>query len=250
MKETGLICTAESVRAILAGRKTQTRRVMKPQPTNKQIRTWLKYPNLAKFDPRLPKCPYGQVGDRLYMKETFWYCCDGCKIPLYKANGVDLGPRMGHIGGVSYVRKNASWKSPRFMPKWAARPWRGEITGIRVEWVQEISIEDCRAEGMKDDYGRYPVHDMCPDYNPMIPKIDYEALWDSLHATPQPANRNPYTNEKELCKVAYPWDDVREETIINRKTSRFHGCKVYISAIRSTGFWNLRNANENLGYRI
>lgn len=193
MPERPIIFSTEMVRAILEGRKTQTRRVIKPQPeftpppkgfgsykkedywgwgwrknkndwfcgvTQKQLTSdkGLLYPN---------RCPYA-VGDRLWVRETFWYCCEGCKKAFYKADGFELGPNKVRIGGIECQVKNNKWKSSRFMPKWAARLWL-EITEIRVERVGEITWQDIALEGIR---GKHAVDT----------RETFVKLWDSLNA--------------------------------------------------------------------
>lgn len=148
-KERGILFSSEMVRAILAGRKTQTRRIIKPQPleiwdeckpitTNAGIISWCfqnsKDPNLHGYI----KCPYGKVGDRLWVKETFAYYPDAHHVIFKAREGEELKRNDIDLSGC--------WKSSYFMPKKFARIWL-EITGIRVERVQNISEEDAQAEG-------------------------------------------------------------------------------------------------------
>jgi hypothetical protein len=121
MKERPIIFTTENVKAILEGRKTQTRRVIKPQP-NKPIacaHDWEWKPaGMLCYDDYFRNhapnyCPYGQVGDRLWVRRT----------------------KEGKF----------IWK------KSLAEIWL-EITGIRVERLQEITNEDIKAEGFDGDY--------------------------------------------------------------------------------------------------
>lgn len=149
MKETGLIFKAPLVRAILEGRKTQTRRIVKPAPETDQrlqpittesglvyARSMEKidYPNLRRIR---WQSPVGQPGDRIYVRETFNHFernenfKEGCEC-FYRADGdcVDLQP----------------WRPAIHMPKAFARIWL-EVTSVRVERLQEISPDDCIAEG-------------------------------------------------------------------------------------------------------
>jgi hypothetical protein len=126
------------VRAILEGRKIQTRRIVKPQPTihGNEVRwkgelSWKDW-----------KCPYGQVGDRLWVRESFY---------LLRFAG-----REKTLNDVLYLDDslvddkeymyNYSKKPSIHMPRWASRITL-EITDIRVERLQEISKEDCHKEG-------------------------------------------------------------------------------------------------------
>jgi hypothetical protein len=116
MKERPILFSAPMVRAILDGRKTQTRRVIK----EKLMRGEGAHVN---------NCQYGKPGDRLWVRETFCYH-DYLARYLYKADGVT----------------GVKWKPSIFMPRIASRIML-EITGIRVERLQDISEEDAIAEG-------------------------------------------------------------------------------------------------------
>ena len=181
MKETGLIFKAPMVRAILEGRKTQTRRVAKP----------VKHPDLGNlYTPgalameREPQhvidraCPVGQPGDRIYVRETFNHFernedfKEGCEC-FYRADGdcIDLQP----------------WRPAIHMPKHAARIWL-EVTGVRVERLQDISEKDAIAEGIElaeDFFGcpcwrdysepEGPDASVCPE----DPIGSFQTLWES-----------------------------------------------------------------------
>jgi hypothetical protein len=166
MKERPIIMSAESVRAILAGIKTQTRRVIEPQPTcfRKGSRPELVTENgvlwLRDFDFgiklgwQVGPCPYGGVGDRLWVRETFTV------LAVYRAEFPD--------------NAGIAWDSPLVMPRWASRITL-EITGVRVQRVQEISEDDCIAEGVDIDF---PPHEA----DQPTPKMLYERLWDSINS--------------------------------------------------------------------
>lgn len=167
MKERPILFSGEMVRAILEGRKTQTRRMVKPQPPclceyeingakshalcfhrveitpegncrgSKPARLWVP-PTPKSKDHRLP-CPFGVPGDRLYVRET-WSCMEqkphaGCEV-AYRA---DLN------GGSSQVWE--PWAPSIHMPRWASRITL-EVTNVRVERLQDISEADALAEGV------------------------------------------------------------------------------------------------------
>lgn len=277
VKERPIIFCSELISAILDDRKTMTRRVIKPQPVGYRtcwsddleacdiyIETddslWKACESKGRnkrdsgeLTPVEIKCPYGKVGDKLWVREKYAitnetkynkkgrfsaqqvrYYSDNNLI-WYDAEKINCLPKIGIHSSI-------------LMPKWATRIWL-EITGIRVERLQEISEEDAIAEGIeflgwdyaessdgtgdKFLYWNNIQQDMpkwCPNSATSCECIEdvFSWLWDSLNAKPKTATRNPYTNERELCKVGYPWESVREETIISRKSSRFHGCKIYI----------------------
>jgi hypothetical protein len=158
VRERPLLMSGEMVRAILDGRKTQTRRIMKPQPLwSDRLDCWLwdrkgrgmEKPADAVNDPPygfsphnwLDLCPYGAPGDRLWVRET--WCRYGASV-IYRANySGDLTPIGDLIGG--------PWKPSIHMPRWASRLTL-EITDVRVQRVQEITDSDALAEGVTREY--------------------------------------------------------------------------------------------------
>lgn len=149
-RERPILFSSPMIRAILENRKIQTRRVVKPQPVPdrnfpKDRMEWnpgkLHYTECNTAWNPLSKafadymenghCPYGSPGDRLWVKETWrrWDCGNE-----YRANYP------------AACQHRYKWKPSIFMPRWASRITL-EITGVRVERLQEISEEDARAEG-------------------------------------------------------------------------------------------------------
>lgn len=144
MKERPILFSTEMVRAILDGRKSQTRRIIKPQPMGEKFSAFIggydDIPKMARFwtsdlsgnnNPLIQdiKCPYGQIGDILWVRET-WQRIEGDRI-IYKADPIVWGGK---------------WKPSIFMPKVASRI-KLKVTNIRVERVQDITEEDAVAEG-------------------------------------------------------------------------------------------------------
>lgn len=215
MKEHPIIFNGEMVRAILDGRKTQTRRVVKlpkgfpadsvgefrkatawprgfPDATKDQWRACLKKFNY--WSP-LIRCPYGKVGDALWVREE--WRVDSCGT-WWKVNGVG-GRRGAHIDyradvdrefvdlsddgefckAEHYCKKHreGAYSPSRHMFRWASRITL-EITNIRVERVQDISEEDILAEGV-----RLPPTELCPLVNTGSKlMVRFESLWDSINA--------------------------------------------------------------------
>ncbi|HCT9112663.1 TPA: hypothetical protein OUB84_002735 [Morganella morganii] len=154
MKEHGIIFNAEMVRAILDGRKTQTRRIVKSVPTTHNFHGWIISSTCAKDegkacwaigdspllkDPIRRNCTFGKIGDRLWVRET-WQCglCTESTF-AYKATHKpsDLEEGWSEI---------IKWRPSSQMPRWASRILL-EITGVRVERLQDISQADAIAEG-------------------------------------------------------------------------------------------------------
>ena len=207
MKEQGIIFTGDSVPLILADLKGQTRRVLKPQPIidglyyeYKDI-PWLKTGDPSPFIGHL--CPYGQPGDRLWVRET-WRAVEldnGNDGILYKADNhfksIENSQAAADLWCDAYAdRKYGNkWRPSIFMPRWASRILL-EVTDVRVERVQEISDEDARKEGVQDichcgDYieshGYHSGHSPTPMDG--YAANEFSILWDSINA-----------------KRGYPWE--------------------------------------------
>ncbi|WP_165856768.1 hypothetical protein [Marinobacter sp. JSM 1782161] len=180
VKERPILMNGEMVRAVLEGRKTQTRRILKPQP-------WEEYGSLLGPSMYAPtvidqhgcehpglevygaytedgefavKCPYGKPGDRLWVREAF------------RSRRVDNLPgdvayRADHPGAKTVPNSYGhSWKPSIHMPRWASRITL-EITDVRVERLQDITESDCDAEGL------------APFEMEMIPH--FKLLWESIN---------------------------------------------------------------------
>jgi len=161
MKEHPIIFSGEMVRAILAGHKTQTRRVIRPQPQgwDPQIETdgitwaWCIVGD-HDYSEQIRCCPYGQPGDTLWVRESACYAfdCDGDVdgICAYRADVDPLSDwhKYKFIPGTEAADWNGhtGWRPSIHMPRWAARLTL-EATGVRVERIQDISEEDVLAEG-------------------------------------------------------------------------------------------------------
>ncbi|WP_323086845.1 morphogenetic protein [Klebsiella variicola] len=163
--ECGMIFNAEMVRALLSGRKTQTRRIIKPQPeailSGSLSGKWLSRPLngllLPKIEDIAIHCPFGVVGDRIWVRETFQgplfdydlmdsYCKDPTPFEkpefcVYKADGVPA-PEFYDADD----ELHCCWRPSIHMPCWACRILL-EITNVRVERLKSISDGDAIREG-------------------------------------------------------------------------------------------------------
>lgn len=150
MKERPIIFSAPMVRAILSGAKTQTRRVMKVrchsicEGDDGKLWPWSEDAELAEdfWHP----CPFGQPGDRLWVRETWKHIEGGA---IYDASGGTIDafdPET--IYRADRPNRYGPWMSPIHMPRWASRITL-EITDVRVERLQDISEADAVAEGCK-----------------------------------------------------------------------------------------------------
>ena len=200
MREMPILFSAPMVRALLSGEKTQTRRAMKLKP-HQQIEErddgtpwpWM-HDGERDADAWL-SCPYGQPGDRLWVRETFqyrgasydgegledseWFRCYGKGgapdnwDPMYPAGWKPsrhmsvramTEPADQEDGVTSWITK----KIPSIhMPRWASRITL-EVTSVRVERLQDISEADAAAEGVHTDPD-------CPAYDA------YQALWEQIN---------------------------------------------------------------------
>lgn len=131
VRERPIIFAAESVRAILEGRKTQTRRIVKGCAL-KWLGPSMFVPEYV-ANPENSLCPYGVPGDRLWVREAFRQG-DGSMSVHYRADPDEVS------GG--------PWRPSIHMPRWASRLTL-EIMEVRVQRLQEISEEDARAEGVQ-----------------------------------------------------------------------------------------------------
>ncbi len=200
MKERPILFSGEMVRAILDGRKTQTRRVINPQPIAdglyyeyKDI-PWLKTGDPFPFIGHL--CPYGTTNDLLWVRET-WRAVEldnGNDGILYKADNhfksIENSQAAADLWCDAYAdRKYGNkWRPSIFMPRWASRILL-DVTDVQVERIQEISDGDAIKEGIQDvchcgDYveghGYHSGHGAVS--MPGWATENFSSLWDSINA--------------------------------------------------------------------
>ncbi|HCC5915891.1 hypothetical protein [Klebsiella pneumoniae] len=213
MKERGMIFNGEMVRALLDGRKTQTRRIMKAQPSedftpmNMALEADYKArwytPGIVDKDGYLQpagkevfgvanenegySCPFGAVGDRIWVRET-WdrYNIDQDSHDMaYRATIPEDWPESGR------------WRPSIHMPRWASRITL-EITDVRVERLNAISEQDAQSEGVHtevwdqtvvarnyaaiDEFFQFWSEDM-PHYVEMnqLYRSSFRSLWESIY---------------------------------------------------------------------
>lgn len=185
LKERPVLMNGAMVRATLAGTKTQTRRVIKPHPemvADKRIEPWKGDPadllELLKQNRR--HCPYGQVGDRLWVRETLGHHAD--KGHYYAATGTHIGPILDYeLEPSPSIGIPARTIPSIHMPRWASRILL-EIISLRVERLQDISESDAIAEGIEKTpqgfWSLYGQHDSNGTFNP---RTSFRALWQSIN---------------------------------------------------------------------
>jgi len=161
--ERPIIFSSEMVRAILDGRKTQTRRVVR-LPSWFQVVTYVNDTQYKDCIEREVKCPYGGIGERLWCKETF----QADEIAMKYKIKEKIFYRATMPNGLQHLRPSI------FMPRWASRITLA-ITGVRVERIQDITEEDAKAEGCEIGHG-------LTDDNPFFAREAFQKLWDSINA--------------------------------------------------------------------
>ncbi len=188
-KERPIIFCSEMVRVIISGHKQMTRRVVR-------FPTWFDddgfpeqhdgYQDCRPVEPKdiLNYCtnPYGQPGDKLWIRETHQFewpshyykeeehgPFENWTTPIYKADGVDLDG-----WGNPETDEPLKWKPSIFMPRWASRITL-EVTDVRVERLQDISETDAKAEGCEPS-NSVELKDGSPCYTDTFQK-----LWKSIH---------------------------------------------------------------------
>lgn len=186
-KERPIIFSSEPVKAILEGGKTMTRRLIKwPRifwvtDTAPDTKPYWRFEEASGSGPFIPSdwigyCPYGQPGDRLYIKETWGiYSCreDGDLVKYKVKSQDDIIPGHCLVFKASDSFKGLKgWRSPRFMPKWVSRT-NLEIVAVRVERLQEISLGDISREGIRiNPNGSWTENHY----------TQFECLWDSIYS--------------------------------------------------------------------
>ncbi|HBV12482.1 MAG TPA: hypothetical protein DEB60_05075 [Brevundimonas sp.] len=231
VKERPILFSGPMVRALLDGRKTQTRRVMKVQPPTQEefrgslfgldravadgVKMYIQndYDRLPKHPtdweltgsvgvareagfPRRYRCPYGAVGDRLWVKET-WRpsksAGDWDMDVRYEADSLTRTVYDGEFGDRDWSMPKAAARgnvSPLFMPRWAARLVL-EITDVRVERLLDCSNADAQAEGLQwVTPGMWSVDRSLPIIGDDARQVYFE-LWDHINGAGS-AEANPW----------------------------------------------------------
>ncbi|HDL7023603.1 TPA: morphogenetic protein [Yersinia enterocolitica] len=193
MNEKPILFNAEMVQAILSGRKTQTRRIMRDQPEVIPPEDecgvpgyWIPYnagKTMVRNEMMTIACPLGNPGDQLWVRETWArYNIDQASHDMaYRATTPADWPKDG------------LWRPSIHMPRWASRI-NLLITGVRVERLNDISEQDAISEGLE-----CYVDDGVPYYGPFNngdcrPDVVFRGLWDSIYGQKEGENwqANPW----------------------------------------------------------
>lgn len=191
IKERPIIFNAEMVRAVLEGRKTQTRRICSEiNPSN--FPACLSKRQWAKVNKALPMafgpdyfCPFGAVGDRLWVREAFRVMGRATDVArlMYKASERNSFTESTRTVPIDQCNKQSSynWTPSIHMPRWASRITL-EITGVRVERLQAVSEADAQAEGVQLLRGGFWRHYQ-PEWthHQLSARGSFVSLWQSIY---------------------------------------------------------------------
>lgn len=208
-KERPILFSTPMASALLSGSKTLTRRVVKDP---------MLYNTAAEFYDEefllltMKKCPYGQIGDILYVKETFRELVD-CQTGNFAEYDYKAGQEEFYKWAEAKNGYKVKWRPSLFMPKKAARIWL-EITNIRVERLNDISTTDAINEGIEscgppcgmgiDPFeGRWYKNYGEEGFSPMPPKECFRKLWESINGTGSWAD-NPWVWAIEFKRIERP----------------------------------------------
>jgi hypothetical protein len=197
LREKPILMSASMVRALLAGTKSQTRRIVKPQPSEDFGALECGYYHPTVIDKRGEeqpgpetfgawtrdgeygwRCPHGQPGTKLWVREAHWWFEDerdpvtGYFPPkltvddvVFRADGDD-GRKV--------------WRPSIHMPRWASRITL-EVTGVRVERLQDISEADAVAEGLQRTPDGFAWHVEDEMHRASDPRESYWSLWQAIN---------------------------------------------------------------------
>jgi hypothetical protein len=202
IKERPILFNGPMVRALLDGSKSQTRRIVKDLPPWPITEFHPDAGGTGKWLPNGPApcgrgmasghwrlCPYGQPGDRLWVRETFALSVidpDGGS-PQDDPENYDVIYRATDTPGGGWTDGEgksieAPWEPSIQMPHWASRILL-EIVSVRAERLQDISEDDAKAEGAWPDpsiVGKVAEHFNC-DNLAVYPSLAYRMLWESIN---------------------------------------------------------------------
>lgn len=192
----GILFQPEMIKAIIEGRKTQTRRVINPQPS---LRFQDKTPDFIRglivilgksYDDCYEVHPRYDFGDIVYIKEKYWQDQSG---------GV-----WGYMDTIEWPPSNCGGKaiSPLFMPAWAARYYI-EIDDIWAERLQDISEEDVIFEGTRAWFDNHPQK-INRDTPPIIDQHYFAVMWNEINKPPHDWESNPWVWKYVFHMVVKP----------------------------------------------
>ncbi|CAM3640233.1 hypothetical protein G4177_06025 [Corallococcus sp. ZKHCc1 1396] len=221
IRERPILFSAAMILALLAGRKTVTRRLLKPQPAPNAPHdggtVWEFRPDkglhvpcgtvghLSVAEKMGLRCPYGQPGDRLWVRETFHIT--SANEVVYRAdypyNATERG--MENIPAEQAVR----WCPSIHMPRWASRLTL-KVLSVRAERLHDITEEDAKHEGVEEapdpfdedtEYWRCFLPECADDCAGVLSaRESFETLWKSING-PESWDANPWVWRVEIARV-------------------------------------------------
>jgi len=192
MKERPILFSGEMVRAILDGRKTQTRRIVKiPKAFKWNIHNDDRFP-IAMRGTNI-KCPFGNVGDRLWVRESWTHHQESLEYAQAKHEDI-MGGSAIYYAATDPHPEQMRWKPSIHMPRWASRI-QLEITSGRVERLHDISEEDAKAEGT--EFWAPPLE----GFDPVSPqRVRFQWLWEAINGS-ESQKSNPWVWVIEFKRI-------------------------------------------------
>lgn len=221
-----IIFSGPMVRALLDGRKTQTRRVLNPQPRRDARRAELYGPSESRqvtfyansgYPLDSTEVPYA-VGDVLYVREAWrsWLGWDHRPPGWLEPGRHSIRYEADRYGpeGIDYGKLRPSIHLPKKFSRLCM-----EVTRVRVERVQDISDNDAAAEGIRYAHGSYELEWMTPTARGITRIEDFSDLWDSINAKRGYGwDANPWVAVVEWEKVIHQnVDEYLSAVVFNEK---------------------------------
>lgn len=209
MADRPILFSGPMVRALLAGTKTQTRRPVK-YPVADGKHGWHPVPTGFEFRPGgsdRPVCPYGRPGDRLWVREAWRAPAEFNSVKpsdLTASSTALLGTPIVYEASRHESVQFGKLRPSMFMPRWACR-LELEITGVRVERLQDISDADAAAEGTPCYVCGEPMTGIseadCHCFHRKAMASDYRALWENINGAGS-WDANPWVWVVEFRRIA------------------------------------------------
>lgn len=200
-KEKSILFSAPMIKAILDGRKTQTRRVVRELPGNRgelvgdhvkwfergqqDSTRWCGHDGLGSLG--WVGCPYGEPGDRLWVREAWGLHAygdetDWCRTSVRGCSEESLRAQYSLVYRADWgpMQEGCFWRPDIFMPRWTSRLTL-EVTEVRVQRLHEISENDARSEGVDEIKAKVPTA-----------RDAYRLLWDDINGKRAPWESNPW----------------------------------------------------------
>jgi hypothetical protein len=176
MAEKPILFSGPMVRAILEGRKTQTRRVLKPQPRSPALSDgyWYDADAPGRFDDGERAIVAYLSGQRLWVREAWRVYCEFDRMP---PRDIPTGSHIQYIADNPISPWLSRYRPPMFMPRWASRITL-EVSDVKVERLQDISEADAIAEGALLPWTGSPGT-ACDDTRDA--RSEFAALWNSIN---------------------------------------------------------------------